>query len=437
MSGGIVNNAGSAAVAAVVDGYSVGCYLPAAFAKLGVDVVHVQSTAELNPKLQAPDLTAYRANLVCADGEAREGMEGMAGIDETAAALAAYPLVAVLPGAEPGVQLADALSERMGLATNGTAMSAARRDKFLMIEALRAAGIRCARQFSSSSPEELAAWAEREGSYPVVVKPQRSAGSDSVSICHDADEVARSARTILDVDDLFCEANTTVLVQSYLDGPEFVIDTVSADGDRYVCGAWQYLKTVDAGRPLYERDIVLDPADAPVPDLIAYVDTVLDALAIRHGPTHAEVIMTADGPALVELGARLNGALHPDYQDRCFGTNQADATALAYARPDEFRRRLGGRVYEKRAAGMVYNSRTRRDGVVRAIDQAVVDEIEALPSVYRVVLRLRPGDRIRPTRELRTSPLRVDLMADDEAQITVDQKTIAELADLVYLDEPR
>lgn len=37
---------GAAPVGVIVDGYSVGKYLPAAFRRLGADVVHLQSTPE-------------------------------------------------------------------------------------------------------------------------------------------------------------------------------------------------------------------------------------------------------------------------------------------------------------------------------------------------------------------------------------------------------
>ena len=97
-----MNVPNSAPVAVIVDGYSTGNFLPPAFARLGVQVVHVQSTAELNPSTLLPDLSMYVDNVVCADSAA---------LDATVEALRAYAPVAVLAGQEPGVPLADALSE--------------------------------------------------------------------------------------------------------------------------------------------------------------------------------------------------------------------------------------------------------------------------------------------------------------------------------------
>lgn len=408
-------------LAVIVDGYSTGNFLPDAFARLDVDVLHVQSSAELMPTMLAPALESYRGNLICPDASA---------VEATVAALHGLGPVAVLAGQEPGVPLADLLGERLGLAANGSARSAARRDKFEMIEALRAAGIRCADQRKSTDPEAIVAWAR---SFPVVVKPLSSASTDHVYVCRDAAEVRAAAHAVLAATDIFGHRNTEVLVQSYLDGTEYIVDTVSVDGRRHVCGVWEYEKTITpAGKRIYDRDVLLDPGTAPVPELIAYLDEVLVALGIRHGPAHAEVIVTPDGPALVEIGARLNGNMNPGFHDLCLGANQADLTALAYARPAEFLDRYAGRVYAKRREAVVHNTSTELDGVVERVEQAAVDKIAGLPTVYLVSVKLGPGKRIRPTEDLLTSPLRIFMIAGDAEELRADHRTIRHLKDEVY-----
>ncbi len=59
-----------------------------------------------------------------------------AATDDVVAQLKALPfnIVAVLPGAETGVELSDRLSHRMHLRTNGESGSLARRNKYLMGE---------------------------------------------------------------------------------------------------------------------------------------------------------------------------------------------------------------------------------------------------------------------------------------------------------------
>lgn len=418
----------SVPVAVIVDGYSSGNFLPAAFARLGADVVHVQSTAELMPSMLAPNLAEYRENHVAADP---------AGVERVLERLRALGPVAVLAGQEPGVPLADLLAERLGLPGNGSALSRARRDKFRMIETVRAAGLRCARQFKSSDVEDVVQWARSENRFPVVVKPLSSASTDNVYVCRTLAEVARAASTVLSARDIFDLPNTEALIQSYLDGVEYIVDTVSVDGRHHVVGVWQYEKQMLAsGKNIYDRDVLQDPRATPVPELVAYIGEVLDALNIRQGASHAEVMVTAEGPALVELGARLNGNMNPGFHDICIGANQADLMALAYVRPDEFLRDYADRVYTRRQHAAVHNTSTALAGVVESVDETVVDKIAGLPSVHLVSVKLGPGSRIRPTVDLLSSPLRIFMTGTGAEVLRDDHRAIGDLKERVYRVRP-
>ncbi|MET9426849.1 ATP-grasp domain-containing protein [Streptomyces sp. NPDC003036] len=407
--------------AVVVDGYSAGNFYPAAFTAAGARVIHVQSTPELIPTMLAPDLTAYAENIVCSDEERLVEL------------LRPYAPVAVVPGQESAVQLADRLSEALGVKSNGTALSAARRDKYEMIEALRRAGVRCAEQFKSDDADLIVKWAQDHGTWPVVVKPISSAASDGVFVCAGAEEVGAAARRVLGTRDIFGSANTEVLVQEYLRGQEYVVDTVSCDGRRYVSGVWKYDKILlPSGQNIYNRDILVSQDEEPVPALIEYIHEVLDALDVRWGPAHAEVIVTERGPVLVEIATRLNGQLNPGFQELCLGNDQAGLTALAYTRPEEFVREYAGRIYRKLRSAYSYNPGTTLDGVVAEVDQDVVARINALPSVFLTSVKYAPGARIRPTTDLLTAAMRIYLTSDDDRQLAADYETARELKDSVY-----
>jgi len=413
-------------VVVLVDGYTSGMYLAPAFRALGAELVHVQSTPELMASMPAPDLSPYRANVVHLD------------LDGTVARLAGYAPACVLAGQEPGVELADALAERLDAPTNGTRYSAARRDKYAMIETLRTAGLRCAAHFTHADPDALVRWVARSTAYPVVVKPRRSAASDGVFICRDPDEVREAARTVLASQTIYDERNQEVLVQSFLDGTEYVVDMVSYEDRRYVCGVWEYQKRLlPSGRNIYDRERLLAADEDPAPALVDYLHDVLSALHIRYGPTHAEVIMTGQGPALVEVGARIAGNMHPGFHDACAGANQATVTALAYLDPERFRAEHAGRVYRKRAEAMCVTTSTTQSGVVDAIDDGTVAAIESLPTVAGLNLKISPGGRIRPTVDLYSSTMRIFLCGQTEAAIHRDLRRIEELKDRVYRLRPR
>jgi biotin carboxylase len=408
-------------LAVVVDAYSAGNFFPAACAELDARLIHVQSTRELIPSMLPPNLSHYSANIICTDEAALVEHLGRCSP------------VCVIAGQESAVPLADRLSESLGLPSNGSKLSRARRDKYEMIETLRHAGLRCAQQFKSSDPTVLVEWADRNGTYPVVIKPLSSAATDGVYVCNSAGEIEAAAGKVLTTRDIFNSPNEEVLIQSYLDGVEYIVDTVSCDGHRYVCGVWQYEKSLlPSGKNIYDKDILVDPDSGPALELISYVDEVLNVFNIRWGAAHTEVIMTAEGPALVEIGARLNGNMDPGFHNMCLGNNQAALTAKAYLRPKEFQTEFSDRVYRKLQSAIVYNTPTVLDGIVDSIDQAVVDEIRKLESVHCVSVKLKPGVRIQPTIDLLTSPLRVFMTAPSLGRIISDYEEIRCLKDFVY-----
>ncbi|MET7878412.1 MULTISPECIES: ATP-grasp domain-containing protein [Micromonospora] len=404
-----------------MDAYSTGNFLPSAFRRLGVAVFHLQSTPELMPSMLAPARDSYEDFLVYDNEEtAVKDLEKIS------------PLF-VVAGQEPGVPLADRLSEVLGLRTNGSALSSARRNKYDMIEVVRAAGLVTADQTLTSDVEQALEWANTGGHWPCVTKPLSSASTDGVFVCRDEADLRNAFRSILESKDIFDIPNQQVLVQSYLEGTEYIVDTVSADGHAYVCGVWRYDKQLlPNGKPIYNRDVLMNADDPVCGPLIAYTRKVLDALGIQNGPAHSEVIMRADGPAIVEVGARLNGNMHPGFHDLCLGGNQADLTALAYADTDRFLDEYGGKVYQRRQPAIVFNTPTELSGRITSINDDAVRRIRELPSVVELTVKRKPGDVLVPTRDLLTSPLRVFMTATDEASLERDYRAVDDIRESVY-----
>ena len=129
-------------------------------------------------------------------------------LQTTARQLLKLPLaiLGVLAGAETGVELADQLAERLGLRSNGTEGSLARRNKYDMGEKVRQAGIRAVKQAQCTCLEELHAFRlklrielhmQPEEQLSVVLKPAQSAGSDDVFLCESTEEAEVAFNRIL------------------------------------------------------------------------------------------------------------------------------------------------------------------------------------------------------------------------------------------------
>ncbi len=137
-------NISSADAVVVVDTFSTGALISSKLHKKGVKVVCVLS-GDLKGLL---DLIPAGLDLEFAATIVYNTENGPDGLSEVLSELNALPfkISAVIAGAETGVELADRLSESLGLRTNGTNHSEARRNKFVMGETIRAAGIRAVHQ---------------------------------------------------------------------------------------------------------------------------------------------------------------------------------------------------------------------------------------------------------------------------------------------------
>lgn len=399
--------------AVVVDGYSTGARLAPRFAAAGLPVVHVQSS----PSLPEFYLRAFRA------GDFVENVIHEGDLEATATRLAAHEPAFVVVGAEPGVPLADALSERLGLPSNGSAQSAARRDKNAMSEALRAAGLRTAEALKTADAGAAVAWANGRGGAPVVVKPLDSAGTDGVSICHDAAAIEAAFAANLGRPNALHGANEQLLVQELLEGTQLFVNSISWDGVHHVSEIWRDNKLRAGANFIYDYEELLPRHGSQQDQVVPYVEAVLDALGIRFGPAHTEVMLTATGPVLVESGARMHGSVPDEIVDRCTPSHQT-LTAEAYLDPKSVARRAR-QPYELAAGAYCVMLISRHEG--RIVDDAGMREIEALPSFAGTISMLGPGDQLKKTVDLFSCPGIIYLVDPDRDRLKADYDRIREL----------
>jgi hypothetical protein len=397
----------------IVDAYSTGAALAPRFAAAGVATLHVQSRPD-PPPFYARSFRAHDfVDNVVHDGD----------LDATLAALAPHTPDFVLVGAEIGVPLADALAERLGLPGNGTALSRARRDKHAMAEAVRAAGLDAGEQIRTGSAQEAIAWAAARGDWPVVVKPLDSAGTEGVTFCEDAEQIAAAFEAGIGRPNALGGANAELLVQEELRGTQYFTDSISWDGVHHVSEIWRSRKQLVHGTcEMYDYEDLLEPRGPEQDEVAAYVRGVLDALGIRYGSAHTELVMTARGPVLIECGARMQGTILDRVVDRCTPSH-VTVTVDAYLDPSSVARRAA-QPQPLRERARVVTLISQHEGRIAAVRH---DELEKLPSYAGAVALLSPGDRIARTFDLFTSPGTVYLVAPDEPRLAEDYARLREL----------
>jgi biotin carboxylase len=210
----------------------------------------------------------------------------------------------ILANWEPLVILAARLRERFGIPGMSVDTVTAFRDKQLMKERVRAAGLRTPHSFKCTTEKEIRAAAERIG-YPLIVKPISGAGSADTYKCTSKAELESAVAAMRHVQ--------IVSVEEFIEGEEFTFDTVCVDGKPAYENIASYLPP-----PLIARSnewispVIITVRDMEQPRLqpgIQLGRKVLKALKMGDGFTHMEWFLTKKGEAVFgEIGCRPGGA---------------------------------------------------------------------------------------------------------------------------------
>lgn len=336
-------------------------------------------------------------------------------------------VVACIAGGEAGVDLADILSEKMNLRTNGTSIPN-RRDKKIQQELIKSHGLRSVRQAGGTKFSEVEKFLRTEP-YPVVLKPVESAGSDGVKLCHSFDEAKEHFEVLMRSQMVNGGDCPAVLCQEFLRGKEYVVDHVSRDGEHKAVMLWVYDK-----RPMHGSAFVYFgciPVDSESPEakiLIPYVRGVLDALEFKNGPSHGEVMMTPDGPCLVEMNCRAHGG-DANWRPLCRaltgGYSQVEATVDSYLDKAEFSRLPSKPVSPFKAAGQEVILVSCARGVVRSTPG--FEEIKNLQSFVYLETGVKPGTHVDYTIDLFTGIGSVILMHHDTSVLEADVERIRQM----------
>jgi len=379
---------------------------------------------------------------------------------------------------DPGLDDAERLSTWLN-ATNHNGYNEARRNKFLTISTLASKGIPTVQQKLCDSVEEAIEFATEQFSSffakIVVVKPVRGCASDDVFLCDDIESVRSAYKTIEGSTVLGSptEKHESVLVQEYAVGQEYAVDTVSKDGKLKIAAVWKYdkrpqpptigdddLTTKDKknhrqvyyATRLYDDDIEClndKSIDPLLPTIYKYLDDSLNALDIRWGITHSELIITADGPRLVEVNCRQHNMDFVPLTDNAVGYNLYEMLLAAYFGDDDDRD-LGDDVNRDArvdwnlipdypstlmTAAMVHLVNDKK-GVLKRLNEDALYEIQSMRSVMDLEVYsnfLEPGIAVlEPTVDIKSDAGWIQMLHPDPEVFQEDYDRIMELMPTLF-----
>lgn len=339
-----------------------------------------------DPGLREPeyldDVAAHARELLLTDFGDEAGLRAL--ISET---VRAHGIGTVLHlGAEQSMPPAVTEAEALGVSPNPAAAVTVLNDKAAMRALLAAHGLSPVRSQVAGTAEEVAAAVARLP-LPVVVKPARASGSRGIGLIRDADDLQEWTVRVTGA-----ALAGPYLVEEYLEGPEYSVETLSADGEHHVIGVTAKQTT---GAPFFIETGHVHPAPLGPGEqaaLHAVVTGLLDLAGYRFGPAHTEVVLTAHGPRVVESQTRLGGDRIPLLIE----------TASGYDIEAAIFRSLAGEPVEPpvprhtASVGFFLLPAGRLESV------AGLDAVRALPFVHSLHFPFRPGDELPPTTDSST-----------------------------------
>lgn len=249
-----------------------------------------------------------------------------------------YDPLLVLPGNERGVVLATKLSNDLNLLCNPIENLDAITLKDEMQNRLAQNNLRHIRGQVVNSLQEAIDFYDKENLDEVVIKPIYSAGSASVRICMNKDEMIKSIKELFDETNYYGEENTEFLIQERINGEEYIVNTVSCDGVHRVTLIWKYNKVrTSEGAIIYDSCETVNELNISEAEMVEYAYDVADALGIKYGPVHGEYMIDKDGPVLIEVNCRpCGGHMSAGFLDQISGQHETDSILDSYLKPENF-----------------------------------------------------------------------------------------------------
>lgn len=232
-----------------------------------------------------------------------------------------YDIVAVFAGSEFGVRNADRIVDALGLKGNSSATTYLRCTKAGMYEALGKAGIRRIETQLVSSEEDVKQFWNRYGLKKCVIKYSEAGGTVGLKICDSIDDAVAHFKELRATPTELGDADPDVLIQEFIDGTEYIVNTVSCDGKHLLTDVWEYAKVIsDDGTIAYDCVKLIKDFRPGHTNMVHYAFKVLDAVDMKWGPCHTEIKIDRNGPVLIETNARPMGlGMTAQYYDEILG----------------------------------------------------------------------------------------------------------------------
>ena len=216
----------------------------------------------------------------------------------TCAVVEKYGIDAIVTAAtdKPLVMMAR-IAEKYGFPFYSVETAKWSTDKFQMKERFLFGGVPCAKGRLVKSVDEV-----EDFEYPVIIKPRDNSGSRGVKLCRSKEELEASMSEALEVSKL-----DTVLVEEFIEGPEYSIESLHHEGKSEVIQFTEKKTTefpynVELGH--IQTANISEANQQKIREIVAKIGK---ALNFENCPSHTELKINERGIFVIETSPRLGG----------------------------------------------------------------------------------------------------------------------------------
>ncbi len=294
----------------------------------------------INTKLKTSDLFTYREIVSKGIGDKADYIDEDEDFDVFIEKLKKYDIKAVFAGSEYGVRLTDMIVKALGLRGNDADTTYLRCNKAGMYEALGKAGIRRIESAHVKNKDDIKKFWKDNDLDVCVLKFSESASTIGLKICKSLDDALEYYDVMRTIPTYKGEVDADILIQEFIGGTEYIVDSLSCNGKHMITDIWVYDKVrADDGTLAYDSAKLIKDLEPGHTDMVQYVYKVLDAVDMKWGPCHTEIKIDKKGPVLIETNARPIGlGMTTQYLDEALGYHLTDMTVDIYLDPNRFER---------------------------------------------------------------------------------------------------
>jgi biotin carboxylase len=278
---------------------------------------HTATLLVAKDKTKGVDLNGFYQNVVVLDKGASDAeWLGIATVFHQA-----QPFDAVIAFNDGEQQRAHLIAQALGIfCTVDPVLSALVSNKSAMREALVRQGIPSCRYAYARGEQELRGAIDQVG-MPCIVKPVAGEASVGVARIGSSDDIAAAMRHVGEQ-----AIAAGVIVEEFLVGDEYSVEAITSQGQHHILAITKKFK--DASTFVEIGHLVPAPLEADTSAAIRdYVHAVLGAFNYRDCPSHTELVLTADGPRIIETHTRVGGDRIVELVRHACGTDLYDLVA--------------------------------------------------------------------------------------------------------------